>query len=284
MAHFDKDVIPQIEAVYATLSPTEKVVADFFIHNRRRMDFGAPNIADILHVSLASLSRFAKKIGFAGYREFIYKYKEDLREDTAQTVPDQWSMQALSSYQELLDKSYALVNERQINALSDMLSTYQRIYVYGRGSSGLAAQEMQLRFMRIGSIITAITDSDVMMMNSVLLDDTCLVIAISISGKTPAVIKALRKAKESGARTVLMTSHKSPEQDEYCDEVVLLALRENIEAGKVISPQFPILIYLDILYAHFLQHDSNHKELLHERTLDILQQDATEQEPGEQAE
>ena len=199
MAHFDKDVIPQIEAVYATLSPTEKVVADFFIHNRRRMDFGAPNIADILHVSLASLSRFAKKIGFAGYREFIYKYKEDLREDTAQTVPDQWSMQALSSYQELLDKSYALVNERQINALSDMLSTYQRIYVYGRGSSGLAAQEMQLRFMRIGSIITAITDSDVMMMNSVLLDDTCLVIAISISGKTPAVIKALRKAKESGA-------------------------------------------------------------------------------------
>ena len=140
MAHFDKDVIPQIEAVYATLSPTEKVVADFFIHNRRRMDFGAPNIADILHVSLASLSRFAKKIGFAGYREFIYKYKEDLREDTAQTVPDQWSMQALSSYQELLDKSYALVNERQINALSDMLSTYQRIYVYGRGSSGLAAQ------------------------------------------------------------------------------------------------------------------------------------------------
>lgn len=282
MAHFDKDVIPQIEAVYATLSPTEKTIADFFIHNQRSMDFGAPNVAAILHVSLPSLSRFAKKVGFAGYREFAYKYKECIKHDSSDEKPDQWSMQTLSSYQELLDKSYSLINEKQIDRLSDMLSTYKRIYVYGRGSSGLAAQEMQMRFMRIGSVITAITDSDLMMMNSVLLDDSCLVIAISISGKTPVVIKALRKAKETGARTVLMTSHKSSDQHEYCDEVALLALRENIENGNVISPQFPILIYLDILYAHFLRHDSRHKELLHERTLDILHS-TKEEEPEPEA-
>lgn len=70
-----------------------------------------------------------------------------------------------------------------------------------------------------------------------------------------------------------MTPHKSLEQHEYCDEVLLLALRENIEDGKVISPQFQFFIYMDILYAHFLWQDSSHKELLYERTLDILQSD-----------
>lgn len=278
MTSYEKDVIPRIEASYTTLSPSEKSIADFFIHNQRKMDFSADNIASVLHVSLTSLSRFSKKVGFTGYREFIYRYKECLnsKNDSAR-VPDERSMQALSSYQELLDKSYSLVNEWQINKLSDMLSTQKRIYVYGRGSSGLAAQEMQMRFMRIGSVITAITDSDLMLMNSVLLDDTCLAIAISISGKTSAVIKALRKAKEAGAKTVLMTSHKMPDQHEYCDEVVLLALRENIEDGRTISPQFPILIYLDILYAHFLQQGSGHKEQLHERTLDMLQEEEEEQ-------
>ena len=63
----------------------------------------------------------------------------------------------------------------------DMLSKKKRIYVYGKGSSGLAAMEMKFRFMRIGANIEAITDEHIMKMNSVLLDGDCAVIGISVS-------------------------------------------------------------------------------------------------------
>ena len=68
-----------------------------------------------------------------------------------------------------------------------------------------------------------------------------------------------------------VTSHKNKEQADYCDEVILLALRENLESGNVISPQFPILVMIDIFYSHFLRYDTKRKEMLHDYTLNILQ-------------
>ena len=64
MEHYEKSIIPLIESVYANLTPLEKTIADFFIHNREEMDFSSRNISQLLYVSEASLSRFSKKCGF----------------------------------------------------------------------------------------------------------------------------------------------------------------------------------------------------------------------------
>jgi hypothetical protein len=46
---------------------------------------------------------------------------------------------------------------------------------------------------------------------------------------------------------------------------------EHLEYGNIISPQFPILLVLDVLYAHYLQIDRSKKEALHEYTIQTLQ-------------
>lgn len=271
MHNYEKTIVPQIEAIYAAFSPIEKVIADFFIHNQKQMDFSAKHISSLLFVSEPSLSRFAKKCGYKGYREFLFHYKEGLSAgEDAKTIPDTSTKQVLGTYQELLNKSYALADDRQMKRLCEIFATKKRIYVYGKGSSGLAGQEMKLRFMRIGVNIEAISDNHVMKMNSVLLDETCAVLGISVSGKTPEVIESLKAAKAAGAVVLLMTSHMVAGNDAFCDETILLALRENLENGKAISPQFPILVMLDIFYSHFLQYDTGRKEMLHDYTMDIL--------------
>ncbi|WP_415875171.1 SIS domain-containing protein [Clostridium sp.] len=138
------------------------------------------------------------------------------------------------------------------------------------GSSALAAQEIKIRFMRIGVNVEAIVDSHIMKMNVVLLDSDCIVIGISVSGKTSEVLNSLKAAKSRNATTILMTSRKENEFEEFCDEVVLLAVKEHLENGKAISPQFPVLIMIDIFYAHFLQSDKFYKEKLHDYTLSVL--------------
>lgn len=270
MANYEKNIIPQIEALYSSFSPIEKIIADFFIHNQKQLDFSAKHISALLYVSEPSLSRFAKKCGFKGYREFIFHYKDGLNADKSIPFTDSSTKQVLNTYQELLNKSYALVNETQLNRICEIFSTKKRIYVYGKGSSGLAGQEMKLRFMRIGVNIESISDNHVMKMNSVLLDETCAVIGISVSGKTPEVINSLKSAKAAGATVILMTSHIETQYEEFCDETILLALRENLENGKAISPQFPILVMLDIFYSHFLKYDTSRKETLHDYTLNVL--------------
>ena len=180
MALNKHNIIPLIESYYHTFTPLERTIADFFIHNTDEQDFSSKNVSRLLYVSEASLSRFAQKCGFHGYREFIYEYKQSLIPAPEENIPS-FEISEFNTYQELLNKSNALLDKAQIARITNLLVSKPRVYVYGRGSSGLAAQEMKLRFMRIGLNIEAVTDSHIMKVNSVILDENCLVIGISVS-------------------------------------------------------------------------------------------------------
>ena len=175
------NIIPLIESYYHTFTPLERTIGDFFIHNTEEQDFSSRTIASQLFVSEASLSRFAQKCGFHGYREFIYEYKQILKPDEEETVSD-FDIQEFNTYLELLNKSSALLDNSQITRIVNLLVSMPRVYVYGRGSSGLVAQEMQLRFMRIGMDVNAVTDSHMMKIGAALAGEETLVIAITLSG------------------------------------------------------------------------------------------------------
>lgn len=270
MEEYEKNIIPHIEAIYETFTPLEKTIADFFIYNEEKVELSSKSVSKRLFVSEASLSRFAKKCGYKGYREFVFCYEKSINSVVSKPASNHIKM-VLSDYQELLNKSYSLVNEEQIERIVNIISTQKRIYVYGKGSSGLVAMEMKLRFMRIGVTIEAITDEDIMKMNSVLLDEDCAVIGISVSGKTESVIHSLQSAKKCGASVILMTSHIENTFQGFCDEIMLFAVKANLEKGKAISPQFPILIMVDLIYSYMLRKDHFRRETLHEYTLDVLE-------------
>ena len=65
----------------------------------------------------------------------------------------------LNMYQELLNKTHSLMDEAQIIRICEKLEQAKRVFVCGKGSSGLAAREMRLRFMRIGVDINSIPRS-----------------------------------------------------------------------------------------------------------------------------
>ena len=78
-----------------------------------------------------------------------------------ENIPN-FEVSEFNTYQELLNKANALLDKAQIARITKLLVSRPRVYVYGRGSSGLVAQEMKLRFMRIGLNIEAVTDSHIM--------------------------------------------------------------------------------------------------------------------------
>jgi DNA-binding MurR/RpiR family transcriptional regulator len=276
MKYYKKTIVPIIESHYDSLSAVEKNIADFFIGNRVKMDFSSKNISTMLYVSEASLSRFAKKCGYKGYREFVFHYRESFDEEE-QDITGQMRM-VFDAYQELLNKSYNLVDENQLRRVVAMMSERNRVFVYGKGSSGLAAREMQIRFMRLGLDMDAIDDSDVMRMNSAILNERSIVMGISISGKTEEVLFSLRKAHENGACTVLITACTRPGYQEFCDEVIYVAARKNLDFGNLISPQFPILVIADILYGYYQEIDEINKKALYDNTLQALNRLADKEE------
>ena len=52
MEYYVKSVIPIIESNYDKFTTTEKTIADFFIHNQKKMDFSVNHIAELFHQNL----------------------------------------------------------------------------------------------------------------------------------------------------------------------------------------------------------------------------------------
>ena len=270
MEYYVKSVVPIIESNYNNFTMVEKNIADFFIHNHEKMDFSAKTVATKLFVSEASLSRFAKKCGYRGYREFVYQYEETLVEKKESMTGN--TRMVLNAYQELLNKTYSLVDEEQIGRIGKYLNQAERVFVCGKGSSGLAASEMELRFMRIGVDIDSLQDSDRMRMQAVFQDKRCLVFGISISGETEGVRYLLREAHKRGAKTVMLTAQNKDSYAEYCSEVLLLPSLRHLNHGNVISPQFPMLVMLDLIYSYYVEQDKPKKESFHDNTLRALEE------------
>lgn len=263
-----KSVIPIIEANYKNFTSVEKNIANFFRNNEEIMDFSAKSISNRLFVSEAALSRFAKKCGYRGYREFIYQYEQNLTERNLKIVGNAGSV--LNIYQELLNKTYSLIDQKQIMRICEYMADASRVFVCGKGSSGLAVMEAESRFMRIGVDIDSITDSDIMRFQTVFQNSKSMVIGISVSGMTESILYSLQQAHEKKSKTVLITAHKNGRISSYCDEIVLIPSLKYLNYGNVISPQFPILIFLDIIYSYYVSMDKRRMQVLHTSTLRAL--------------
>ena len=115
MGNRQRSIIPMIDVNYKQFSPAEKKVADFFITNDEDVDVSAREMTRRLYVSEATLSRFAKKSGFSGYREFAFEYKsQKLKKRSTMTNVTKG---VLSIYEDLLDKEYELLDEKQIDKI-----------------------------------------------------------------------------------------------------------------------------------------------------------------------
>jgi DNA-binding MurR/RpiR family transcriptional regulator len=173
-------------------------------------------------------------------------------------------------YQNILRENCERVDEQQIRRVAEMLDNSRRVIIYGVGSSGMAAREIQFRFMRLGVDVEVITDPHMMRMSSVLVDDHYLVIGLSLSGQTPEVLDALCAAKKNKAKVVFVTANSEAHVAECCDEILHVIDMKNMDFGNKISPQFPMLVVFDILYAYYMEKDSYRKTQKHKDTVSAV--------------
>ncbi|NLC73908.1 MAG: MurR/RpiR family transcriptional regulator [Clostridiales bacterium] len=256
------------------MTDLEKTIAEFFLKNTEVMDFSSKNISKMLFVSNASLSRFAQCCGYKGYREFVFAYSDDLKQENHGNLNGEFSVftqKVHKDYLDLLTDSFNGIDEAQMSHIAELLNSSRKTFVFGCGSSGFVAKEFQLRFMRIGMDVTAVTDSEMMKMSASLAEESTLVIAISLSGTTSLILDCIRMADAKGAKIVFITSNRHPENAELCDELLNVAYINNLDKGIIISPQISILIVVDILYSYYFSNNTDAKSLQYNETLHAIE-------------
>ena len=256
-----QDIATIIDLHFEELTELEQEIARYFLQVDTIVDdLSSQQVTQKLHVSQAALTRFAKKCGFTGYREFVFQYQHQAsKPDTHSHKHSPLTKRVLRSYSNLREQTQDLIDEEQLERVAQLIDDAERVYFFGTGSSGLIAREMKLRFMRLGVVCEALTDQDGFAWTTSIMDENCLVLGFSLSGTTQSVLDSLLDAMEMGAKTILFTSAPNKNSQAYT-ETVLVASHSQSSYIQRISAQLPMLILIDLIYAYFLEINRDSKE------------------------
>lgn len=255
------DIATIIDLHFEEFTELEQEIARYFLQAETiQDDLSSQQVTQKLHISQAALTRFAKKCGFTGYREFVFQYQhQSSKADTHSHKHSPLTKRVLRSYSIMREQTQDLIDEEQLERVAQLIDNAERVYFFGTGSSGLIAREMKLRFMRLGVVCEALTDQDGFAWTTSIMDENCLVLGFSLSGTTQSVLDSLLDAKEMGAKTILFTSAPNKNSQAYT-ETVLVASHSQSSYIQRISAQLPMLILIDLIYAYFLEINRESKE------------------------
>ncbi|MGW1718766.1 MurR/RpiR family transcriptional regulator [Streptomyces sp. GQFP] len=218
-------------------------------------------LAELTGTSEATVVRTARLLGYPGYRDLrlalagLAAQQQSGRSpavtaDIAVDDPlaDVVAKLAYDEQQTLADTAAGL-DVVQLSAAVSALAAARRIDIYGVGASGLVAQDLTQKLLRIGLIAHAHSDPHLAVTNAVQLRAKDVAIAITHSGSTGDVIEPLRVAFERGASTVAITGRPDGPVTQYADHILTTSTaRESELRPAAMSSRTSQLLVVDCLF------------------------------------
>ncbi|WP_405554841.1 MurR/RpiR family transcriptional regulator [Streptomyces sp. NBC_01171] len=223
-------------------------------------------LAELTGTSEATVVRTARILGYPGYRDLrlalagLAARQESgsapaITTDIALDDPltDVVAKLAYEEQQTLADTAAGL-DTAQLGAAVTALAAARRTDVYGIGASGLVAQDLTQKLLRIGLVAHAPGDPHLAVTNAVQLRAGDVAIAITHSGSTGDVIEPLRTAFERGATTIAITGRPDSPVTQYADHVLTTATsRESELRPAAMSSRTGQLLVVDCLFVGVAQ-------------------------------
>lgn len=223
-----------IDTYYPSLTKGEQKVADYIYKNNDTIIYQSlKELSKNIGVGEATIIRFCNKIGLNGFQDLkliLAKESSESKDEEKYNYVDKVTnniIEAINNTKNLLDTDL-------LNRVTDLIYDGKRILIYGVGSSGIAAQDMQSKLLRFGKMSLAVVDAHYQLMNSSTVNEDDLIIAFSLTGYTEDIIDSIKLAKENNATVVAITNHILSPVAELSDFVILTAGKESpIEGGSL---------------------------------------------------
>ena len=170
---------------------------------------------------------------------------------------------------DVLDFNGIKVFEEVITLLADA----ENIFLFGVGSSGIVAQDMHQKMIKLRKRALYITDSNFGTLNAALCTDKDVVVAISFSGRTKEVNIAARKAKEMGAKVISITNNTKNKLRALSDiNIVIPSVEMNESRLAAIFSRYGQLFVVDMLFVGLAKRISNSPSQLLDGYREILKE------------
>lgn len=232
------------------LSKTELLLGDYIVaHMEAISQLTIHQLATSAKVSNATVTRLCKKLNYASFAEL----KSYLARETREPAKETGVIEVVGSfYDTMVAASKMLIDDQQLRALIASIKQAQKITLCGIGSSGLTANEFKYQLMRMGVTVDCITDPHMMLMGAKLLGPNDLLICVSNSGETEALIKACHIASENKVKIGALTNFKDSTLTNLADICIYTSSVKSMHDGRFINTQLTMYFVLDCIFYELL--------------------------------
>ncbi len=267
-------LLKKIEEFQLTKKDTKKEISDFILsHKSEIAHMTLEDIQKHTYISKSSLVRFAKSLGFTGWKDFIISLLEDIyqEEKYLSTIDPDIPFNSTDNQKEIVEKIARL----QIESLQDSLRSLEqshllqaaysikkanRVVVFGISPNDTLANLFRRRMISIGKVIE-ICPGHEMGVTAYSLSDKDLAIIISYSGNNPEKdSNTLATLAENDVTILAITSYQTSLLRERADIVLSVSSREQlIHKISSFASEESILFVLNVIYATYfsLDYDKN---------------------------
>jgi len=244
------------------LRKSEAKVASYVLANAN--DVIKMRIVDLAansEVSEPTVIRFCRALGFDGFQSFKLQLAQQLGMGSVYT---QFAVDDNDTVTDLRNKVFdttvgSLLTVRgELNAdvLEQAISTIsnaRRVEFYGFGASGSVAADAQHKFFRLQLSTAAYTDPHIQHMSAIALESDDVVVAISQSGETQALLQSVRLAREAGAK-VIGLAPENTSLSKQCSIPIYVNMEEDLQSYTPVSSRIAHLVVIDVLATGVARH------------------------------
>ena len=242
-----------IEKNFSDLRKSEKKVASFAMeHSNELSQLKMAEAAEAIGVSEPSINRFCKALGFSGFSEFKNTLARQLAADDYFEV---YEINDDDSIFDLTEKVFETTISEILNIQSQLsqdlleeaieaLANAKRVEFYAFGGSVPVAMDAQHKFFRLKIPSSCISDPHIQFMSANSLNKNDVVVAISHSGTTAALVESIKTVKKSGV-TVIGIMPKGSPVSKICD--IPLEVNAGSDSARISKPLTSRLGYMAII-------------------------------------
>ena len=250
-----QNLISKIKERRDQLRKSERKVADFVLQQTRAvLGMRIVDVAAGAEVSEPTVVRFCHALDVDGFQAFKLQLAQNLGAsssysqfsvDDTDTVADlnhKVFDSTIGSLITVRDELDPLALERAIAAINQA----NRVEFYGFGASGSVASDAQHKFFRLQLSSAAYTDPHIQHMSAISLSPRDVVVAISQSGRTKALIQSVELALDAGATVVGLAPQDTP-LSKLSTIPIFVNMEEDLQVFTPVSSRIAHLLVIDVL-------------------------------------
>ncbi|WP_447191718.1 MurR/RpiR family transcriptional regulator [Aeromonas sanarellii] len=242
-----------------SFSKSERKVAEVILASpQTAIHSSIATLAKLADVSEPTVNRFCRRLDTKGFPDFKLHLAQSLANGTpyvnrhveAEDGSDTYTAKIFESTMACLDAAKNSLDISAINRCVDILTQSKKISFFGLGASSAVARDAQNKFFRFNIPVVSFDDIVMMRMSCINSSEGDVVVLISHTGRTKALVEIAALARENDATVIGMTAKDSPLARE-CNLVLSMDVPEDTDVYMPMASRIAQLALVDVLATGF---------------------------------